>query len=145
MYSSRALRDASAGQQPISVPDNTYRTMENASLFQKFTTADRRIARLPARRLTQFSARHIRLRARARSVQRRKFNFIVVGSGRGVMRRFLLSILTMGIAGLVGFSIGSRPWTVRGADNTPSIAAVSGQVGGQDIFGPYEVAKDWPA
>ena len=61
------------------------------------------------------------------------------------MRRFLLSILTMGVAGIVGFSIGSRPWTVLGQGNAASIAAVPGQVGGQDPFGPYEVAKDWPA
>src|SRR5580704_6195523 len=61
------------------------------------------------------------------------------------MRRFLLSIVTMGVAGLVGFSIGSRPWTVLGQGNSASIAAVPGQVGGQDTFGPYDVAKDWPA
>ena len=60
------------------------------------------------------------------------------------MRRVLLTVLALGVGSLIGFSFGSNPWTVHGQGSAASIAAVPGQVGGQDTFGPYEVAKDWP-
>ncbi len=61
------------------------------------------------------------------------------------MRKILLIIFAIGIGCVIGFSFGSNPWTVQGQGASGSIAAVQGQVGGQDVFGPYEVAKDWPA
>ncbi len=61
------------------------------------------------------------------------------------MRKVLLTILAIAIGSVIGFSFGSKPWTVQGQGTPASIAAVSGQVGGQDPFGPYDVVKDWPA
>jgi hypothetical protein len=57
----------------------------------------------------------------------------------------MLTVLGIGVGCLIGFSFGSHPWTVQGQGNSGSVAAVPGAVGGQDTFGPYEVAKDWPA
>ena len=61
------------------------------------------------------------------------------------MRKVLLTVFAIGVGCLIGFSFGSNPWTVQGQGNSGSIAAVPGVVGGQDTFGPYDVAKDWPA
>ncbi len=61
------------------------------------------------------------------------------------MRKILLTIFAIGVGCVIGFSFGSNPWTVQGQGNVASVAAIPGQVGGQDPFGPYEVAKDWPA
>jgi len=41
--------------------------------------------------------------------------------------------------------IGSNPVTVHGQGTAVSTAAVPGLVGGQDAFGAYDVAKNWPA
>src|SRR6267142_1119739 len=61
------------------------------------------------------------------------------------MRRVVLAVLTIGVGCLIGFMIASNPVTVHGQGSAVSIAAVSGVVGGQDTFGPYDVAKNWPA
>jgi hypothetical protein len=61
------------------------------------------------------------------------------------MRKVLLTVLAIGVGCVIGFSFGSNPWTVQGQGNSGSIAAIPGVVGGQDTFGPYDIAKDWPA
>src|SRR6202158_4894851 len=61
------------------------------------------------------------------------------------MRKVLLTVFAIGVGCWIGFAFASNPWTVQGQGNSGSIAAVPGVVGGQDTFGPYEVAKDWPA
>src|SRR6266436_937550 len=61
------------------------------------------------------------------------------------MRRVVLAVLAIGVGCLIGFMIASNPVTVHGQGSAVSIAAVSGVVGGQDTFGPYDVAKNWPA
>ena len=61
------------------------------------------------------------------------------------MRRTLFAVLAIGLGCLVGFLIASHPVTVLGQSGAASVAAVPGEVGGQDTFGPYEVVKDWPA
>jgi len=52
-----------------------------------------------------------------------------------------------GIAAIfaAGFLLGSKVTTVQGKEPAGyGFAAIPGQKGGQDIFGPYEVVKDWP-
>src|SRR6202140_394578 len=61
------------------------------------------------------------------------------------MRRVALAVLAIGVGCLVGFLFASNPATVHGQGNVVSMAAVPGVVGGQDAFGPYDVAKNWPA
>src|ERR1700688_145609 len=61
------------------------------------------------------------------------------------MRRAALAILAIGIVCLIGFVIASNQTTVHGQGSMTSIAAVPGQVGGQDTFGAYDVVKNWPA
>lgn len=60
------------------------------------------------------------------------------------MRRTILTALAVGVSGLVGFLIARNPAVVEGQESTPSIAAVAGQVGGEDMFGAYNIVKDWP-
>lgn len=61
------------------------------------------------------------------------------------MRRVALAVLAIGVGCLVGLLFASNPATVHGQGNAVSIAAVSGVVDGQDVFGPYDLAKNWPA
>ena len=61
------------------------------------------------------------------------------------MRRVALAVVAIGVGCLVGFLLASNPATVHGQGNAVSIAAVPGVVGGQDAFGPYDIAKNWPA
>src|SRR5258708_9326421 len=61
------------------------------------------------------------------------------------MRRVALLGLGLGVGCLVGFMSASNPVTVHGQGNAVSMAAVPGVVGGQDSFGPYDIAKNWPA
>ena len=61
------------------------------------------------------------------------------------MRRFLFVVLTMGVACVLALLVASRVQIVEGqAKPGAGFAVVPGAVGGQDIFGPYDVAKDWP-
>jgi hypothetical protein len=64
------------------------------------------------------------------------------------MRR-RLSIVVMSLAGLTTVYLFGNQWVTltaqqKGATSGPRFAAVPGEKGGQDIFGPYEVAADWP-
>jgi len=61
------------------------------------------------------------------------------------MRRVALAVVAIGVGCLVGFLLATNPATVHGQGNAASIAAVPGVVGGQDAFGPYDIAKNWPA
>ena len=62
------------------------------------------------------------------------------------MRR-RLSIAVMSLAGVATVCLFGNQWVTaqqRGATSGPRFAAVPGEKGGQDIFGPYEVVADWP-
>jgi hypothetical protein len=62
------------------------------------------------------------------------------------MRRYSVALLLLiAIAAVVGL-LGNRTNTTVQAQDTPGagFAAIPGQKGGQDIFGPYEIVKDWP-
>jgi hypothetical protein len=51
----------------------------------------------------------------------------------------------MGVACALAVLLANHVQVVEGqAKPCAGFAAVPGQVGGQDIFGPYDVAKDWP-
>ena len=46
---------------------------------------------------------------------------------------------------VAGFILGSKVSSVQGKEAAGyGFAAIPGQKGGQDVFGPYEVVKDWP-
>jgi peptidylamidoglycolate lyase len=61
------------------------------------------------------------------------------------MRKRALTIGTAAIALAALFLFGNPPQPVRGQGAQPtSIAAVPGLKGGQDLFGAYEVVRDWP-
>src|SRR5712671_2155235 len=61
------------------------------------------------------------------------------------MRRFLLTVVLIGIGCAVGFLFATHLTTVHGqAKPGTGFAATPGTVGGQDISGPYEVDKNWP-
>src|SRR3972149_1520651 len=61
-----------------------------------------------------------------------------------MMKRTFI-FLTAVSALLVAFLLGNRMSTVEGqARPGTGYAAIPGEKGGQDIFGPYNVAKDWP-
>ena len=61
------------------------------------------------------------------------------------MRRVAFTVLAIGVGCVLGFFIASRTLSVRGAAKPGEGAvAIPGQVGGQDIFGAYEVVKGWP-
>ena len=58
------------------------------------------------------------------------------------MRR-RLAILAIGLAGLAAGYLLDSP-SLSAQQRPASIAAVPGQKGGQDIYGPYESVTDWP-
>ena len=61
------------------------------------------------------------------------------------MRRVGFTVLAIGVGCVLGFFIASRTLSVRGAAKPGTGAvAIPGQVGGQDIFGAYNVVKGWP-
>ncbi len=61
------------------------------------------------------------------------------------MRKLLLTLLAVGLGCGIGFLFGNKLATVQGkALPGTGFAAVPGQLGGQDPFGPYDVDKDWP-
>ena len=64
------------------------------------------------------------------------------------MRR-RLSIVVVSLVGLATVYLFGNQWATltaqqNGARSGPGFAAVPGEKGGQDIFGPYEVVADWP-
>src|SRR5688500_18645665 len=56
------------------------------------------------------------------------------------------SLFVTGLAGLATVYLIGNPWAAaqQGPAAHPRFAAVPGEKGGQDIFGPYEVQADWP-
>ena len=65
------------------------------------------------------------------------------------MRRYALRValaaVAVGVVFLAGFVVGNRVMPVHGAEKPGTgFAVIPGEVGGQDIFGAYEVVKDWP-
>src|ERR1700682_2449112 len=61
------------------------------------------------------------------------------------MRRGAVVGPAIGVGCPGGFLRANNPATVHGQGTVTSIAAIPGVVGGQDAFGPYDVAKNWPA
>jgi hypothetical protein len=60
------------------------------------------------------------------------------------MRRTIVAIAAVSAGCVLGLQLASTTSAVEMALPGGSVAAVSGQVGGQDIFGPYDVVKGWP-
>ena len=61
------------------------------------------------------------------------------------MKRRMATILAIGAGFLVIFLMGNRLGQVQGqAKPGQGFAAIPGLKGGQDIFGPYDVARNWP-
>jgi hypothetical protein len=61
------------------------------------------------------------------------------------MRRFVFAVLAIGVGCMLALLLVNRPKIVEGQGGPGTgFAAVPGAVGGQDIFGPYDIAKDWP-
>ena len=59
--------------------------------------------------------------------------------------RVLFGTVAVAVVFVTGFVVGNRLMPVHGAEKPGAgFAAIPGQVGGQDIFGAYEVDKDWP-
>jgi sugar lactone lactonase YvrE len=63
------------------------------------------------------------------------------------MQKYIPSVAAVVVALIVGFMIGS-PRTPAQAPNdeggAAGFAAVAGEIGAQDVFGPYEVQEGWP-
>jgi hypothetical protein len=61
------------------------------------------------------------------------------------MRRYLTLLLGVVVVFAVGFLAGTRLSPVQATDKPGTgFAAAPGEMGVQDVFGPYEVVKDWP-
>ena len=61
------------------------------------------------------------------------------------MRRFAASLVAVVVIFAAGFLAATRLAPVQARDKpSTGFAAVPGEMGNKDIFGPYEVQKDWP-
>jgi hypothetical protein len=61
------------------------------------------------------------------------------------VRRYLALLLVVVVVFGAGFLAGTRLSPVQAKEKPGTgFAAVPGEMGGQDVFGPYEVVKDWP-
>ena len=61
------------------------------------------------------------------------------------MRKRLLILVAIAGVFVAGFLLGNRLMPVQGqAKPGAGFAAIPGSVGGQDVFGAYDVVKDWP-
>jgi NHL repeat len=55
------------------------------------------------------------------------------------------AVFAIAVIFVAGFLLGSKVSSVQGKEPAGyGFAAIPGQKGGQDVFGPYEVVKDWP-
>ena len=61
------------------------------------------------------------------------------------MRTTIVMLVTFGVGAGVGMWVEGRRGVEAQAPNTGAFAAVPGAVGSQDLTGPYEVVKGWPA
>jgi hypothetical protein len=65
--------------------------------------------------------------------------------GEEGMRKHLIVSLSAAAVFIAGFMVDNRLLSLQGRDRTSvSVAAVPDEVGGQDIFGAYDVVKGWP-
>jgi hypothetical protein len=61
------------------------------------------------------------------------------------MRTRLLGLMAVAIVFALGFGLGNKLMSVQGQGKPGAgFVAIPGEKGGQDIFGPYDIAKDWP-
>ena len=61
------------------------------------------------------------------------------------MRKHVTILAVIGVVFGIGFLVGSRLTAVRGQEKPGyGFPAIPGEIGGQDIFGAYEVVKGWP-
>ena len=61
------------------------------------------------------------------------------------MRRYVMLSVAVAVVFAAGFLAGTQLSPVQAKDKPGSgFAAAPGEMGVQDIFGPYEVVKDWP-
>jgi hypothetical protein len=61
------------------------------------------------------------------------------------MHRYLALSIAVVVIFAAGFLAGNKLSPVQAKDKPGTgFAAVPGEMGGQDVFGPYEVVKDWP-
>jgi hypothetical protein len=61
------------------------------------------------------------------------------------MRRSLAVLVGVTAVFITGFWIGNRQMPVQAKEKPGAgFAAIPGEMGTQDVFGPYEVVKDWP-
>jgi hypothetical protein len=61
------------------------------------------------------------------------------------MRKHWAVVFAIAAIFVAGFILGSKVSSVQGKEPAGyGFAAIPGQKGGQDVFGPYEVVKEWP-
>src|SRR5580704_3161045 len=61
------------------------------------------------------------------------------------MRKAIVISIVVAAALVMGFHLGSVWMVVQGQNKAGAgFAAIPGEKGGQDIFGPYDIVKDWP-
>src|SRR5580658_3857362 len=61
------------------------------------------------------------------------------------MRRYLAVSVAVAVVFAAGFLAGTKLSPVQAKDKPGTgFAAAPGEMGAQDIFGPYDVVKDWP-
>jgi hypothetical protein len=64
------------------------------------------------------------------------------------MNKTIVAVLALAAGLLVGIPVGGRVMNNRSAEGpapaSTAFAAVPGEIGGQDLFGPYDVVADWP-
>src|ERR1700678_386104 len=61
------------------------------------------------------------------------------------MRRYLAFLLAVVVVFGAGFLAGNKLSPVQAKKKPGTVfAAAPGEIGGQDVLGPYEVVKDWP-
>ena len=63
------------------------------------------------------------------------------------MNKTIVAVLALAAGLLVGIPVGGRVMNTSATGPAPTstaFAAVAGEIGGQDLFGPYDVVADWP-
>ena len=61
------------------------------------------------------------------------------------MRKYLALLIAVAMVFAAGFLAGTRLSPVQAKEKPGTgFAAAPGEMGVQDLFGPYEVVKDWP-
>ena len=64
------------------------------------------------------------------------------------MNKTMIAVLALAAGLVVGIPVGGRMMSTSAASDpgptSTAFAAVPGEIGGQDLFGPYDVVADWP-